>query len=1178
MTWLWIGLTIIGVLAFSVLVWFAGPLIFIADVQPLGSDWLRLTIILVVVLVTAAYVGFLLWRRRKAEAALEKGIAEASPEESDAAVLGERIHDAIATLKRTSHSKGGYLYELPWYLIIGPPGAGKTTALVNSGLKFPLAQGQAAAVPGVGGTRYCDWWFTDRAILIDTAGRYTTQDSDAKADRTSWLAFLNLLKKNRPRQPINGVIVAISIEDVLTGSRAEVTAHADAIRKRLAELYDTFKISFPVYAVFTKMDLVAGFMEYFADLDEGKRQVVWGATFQTADKKANKTSEVPAEIDLLVARLTEALPQRMQEEPDLAARAILFGFPAQVAALKKPVSDFLAQIFEPTRYQSNATLRGFYFTSGTQEGTPIDQIVGALQRSFGIESYGAAAFSGLGKTYFLKDLFEKVIFGEAGWVSTNIGAIRRSILVRAGAFTAVAVAALAVLGAWWVSYASNSALITETGQAAKTYVSTAGPLLQQTEVSDIDLRPVYERIDGLLRMPTGYAHRDDPTPIDQTFGLSQRDRLQVASEDAYHVALERLFRPRLILRLEQEIQRRINEPSFVVEALKVYLMLGNKAPRVDKELIVSWFERDWEENMYPGGPYAKGREALKQHLVAMLDMDNGQAPAIALNGPLVEQAQTTLARMSVAERAYSILKADARNLPIEDWVAARRGGPDTELVFETANGTPLDTVKVPSFYTYDGFYSALLDRMPSIAEALEKDRWVMGEAGEQAAIKEQYASLLPDILRLYGADFTSSWNAAINNLRLRPLVGDKPKYLHLSAASAATSPIRQLLESLRDETALTRERAKAEEAQDPAEAAKDAAAKAANKLGAASEAVAAALRSQQRPGEPRIDVPGRDIEANFKPLHSVVDGAPGNRPIDSLLVNLDDLYRNLTLSATDPTKSAQAVSQMQVQVASLRANASRLPQPLSSMVQRIADDVGEVADDTSIAQLTEALASEVSGPCTQVIANRYPFAKSERDVPMADFSRLFAPNGVIDRFFFNKLAPLVDTSGKTWAWRSNISLARDLSGTTLRQFQQAAQIRDAFFPTGGTQPAISLEVKPLTLSADAESATLQLNASQVVVQPTNLQGGVVQWPGAGSNVASIQMLPELPDRLSKLQRTGAWSLFRLLDAGAVLQRGNAVTASFVVGGREVSFQFAAASLQNPLTLPALRQFRCPNGL
>src|SRR5690554_2399253 len=56
--------------------------------------------------------------------------------------MSKRFRSAVDVLKSTrfSSSKGRVnLYELPRYVIIGPPGAGKTTALVNSGLDFPLA-------------------------------------------------------------------------------------------------------------------------------------------------------------------------------------------------------------------------------------------------------------------------------------------------------------------------------------------------------------------------------------------------------------------------------------------------------------------------------------------------------------------------------------------------------------------------------------------------------------------------------------------------------------------------------------------------------------------------------------------------------------------------------------------------------------------------------------------------------------------------------------------------------------------------------------------------------------------------------------------------------------------------------------------------------------------------------
>ena len=212
-------------------------------------------------------------------------------------------------------------------------------------------------------------------------------------------------------------------------------------------------------------------------------------------------------------------------------------------------------------------------------------------------------------------------------------------------------------------------------------------------------------------------------------------------------------------------------------------------------------------------------------------------------------------------------------------------------------------------------------------------------------------------------------------------------------------------------------------------------------------------------------------------------------------------------------------------------------------------------------------------------ANRYPFAKSDRDVPMADFANMFAPGGTIDRFFSTNLAPLVNLSSKTWTWRPNPMLTRKLSDTTLRQFQQAAEIRDAFFPTGGNQPTISLEVKPLTherRGADRHAA----DQRRVGGRPAGDQHAVDRCSGRARARAPprSRWRRNMPDRVSKLERTGAWALFRLLDAGSVLQRGNAVSASFVIGGREVSYQFTAASLNNPLSMPSLRQFKCPNGL
>jgi len=329
--WMRIPLIIIGFLCLIGAIWFGFPMI------PLGifsTIWLRATVIGVLV-GTILLVQFFKWRKRR-KLAQEMEAELITEPEGDGKVLSERMSTALAKLKKSGGAS--YLYDLPWYVIIGPPGAGKTTALMNSGIEFPASEADEGGMEGFGGTRYCDWWFAEDAILIDTAGRYTTQDSDATADSASWTSFLELLKRSRPNQPINGVMLAFSVEDMMTSTDEQLQNHAQIVRERLAELHETLRIDFPVYVLFTKCDLIAGFREYFSSFNINRRKSVWGVTFQTKDRKKATHEDVAPEFDKLVSRLSDELMDRLSEEPDGISRVAIFGLPGQMALMRDNVS------------------------------------------------------------------------------------------------------------------------------------------------------------------------------------------------------------------------------------------------------------------------------------------------------------------------------------------------------------------------------------------------------------------------------------------------------------------------------------------------------------------------------------------------------------------------------------------------------------------------------------------------------------------------------------------------------------------------------------------------------------------------------------------------------------------------------------------------------------------------
>jgi len=346
------------------------------------------------------------------------------------AVTNERVAQELETIRArfkqaagdldgarfaSPDGKGRAVEELPWYVMIGAPGSGKTTALLNSGLRLPLyTKGDSApSVPGVGGTRNCDWWFTDEAVLLDTAGRYTTQESDRKADAAAWRGFLGLLRQFRPERPLNGALVTVSVMDLLLWNKSERSRFAAHVRMRLAEMYAALNSRFPVYVLVTKVDMLAGFIEFFGDLDAAGRTQVWGTTFALDIDPALIEAPYAAEFAALEQRLGAELLARLHEERDLQRRAAIYRFPQQFHAIGPMVGEFLAQAFGTQVNHMPLQLRGVYYTSGTQEGNPIDRVLVALARTFSLERGAAAVKPGTGKSYFLTRLLHEVVFSEA---------------------------------------------------------------------------------------------------------------------------------------------------------------------------------------------------------------------------------------------------------------------------------------------------------------------------------------------------------------------------------------------------------------------------------------------------------------------------------------------------------------------------------------------------------------------------------------------------------------------------------------------------------------------------------------------------------------------------------------------------------------------------------------------
>ncbi|MEA3191721.1 MAG: type secretion system protein ImpL [Betaproteobacteria bacterium] len=353
------------------------------------------------------------WATRGAKPPAEAAVPEV-------ALLQQRFAETAGVVRRArfvgADGRRRALSQLPWYLVIGAPGSGKTTALLHAGLRFPLGDEPGeATLHRSGGTRNCDWWLTDDAVLLDTAGRYTTDDVDA--DRAAWLGVLDLLKLHRPKQPLNGVIAALSVYDLLHWTDEEIVRYAGQMRERVAELQARLGMRVPIYLVVTKADLLAGFGEFFSAFDPEQRAQVWGVTFDRSEVHAEPGQLVrrfDEEFDHLERRLYAALPARLQEERDLQRRGAIYRFPQQLRGARPLIATFIDAAFGSGWSGERPLLRGIYLASATQEGSPIDRVLATLSRSYNLERKVQPPNVGTGKSFFLRRLLREVVFGEAG--------------------------------------------------------------------------------------------------------------------------------------------------------------------------------------------------------------------------------------------------------------------------------------------------------------------------------------------------------------------------------------------------------------------------------------------------------------------------------------------------------------------------------------------------------------------------------------------------------------------------------------------------------------------------------------------------------------------------------------------------------------------------------------------
>ena len=366
------------------------------------------------------------------------------------AEIQSKWKEAVEALRRSHLRKyGNPLYVLPWYMIIGESGSGKTTSLNSAKLSSPFVE--VTRTSGISGTKNCDWWFFEQAIIIDTAGRYAIPIDEGR-DKEEWQKFMNLLVKYRKREPLNGLIVALSADKILESSREALEGDGKNIRRRIDELMRVLGTKFPVYLLITKCDLVQGMTKFCNSLPDKSLDQPMG--FINQDLSTGMDVFLEKAVNTIGERLRNMRLLLLHQSGTKGVDPELLLFPEEFENLKQGLGAFVKSAFMENPYQETPVLRGMFFSSGRQEGTPYSHFLKALGLIGEKE-----VLPGTSKGLFLHDFFSKILPADRGLLAPTKRAIEWSVFTRNIGLTAWIVFGIAMCGLLSYSFVKNIGIL-----------------------------------------------------------------------------------------------------------------------------------------------------------------------------------------------------------------------------------------------------------------------------------------------------------------------------------------------------------------------------------------------------------------------------------------------------------------------------------------------------------------------------------------------------------------------------------------------------------------------------------------------------------------------------------------------------------------------------------------------
>jgi len=1178
-------LLVLGVVFLLIGIWWLGPQWEWRHHKPLGALSVRLLLSMMLVLVPMlAWALVLRKQNRELQAKEDLAIALTKDEGLRYVEAQERwLNQSLSVLRANLSGRRG-LYKLPWYLVLGTEDAGKTSFINRSNQNFHLtgttkATSERTADPDLAYT--IDWWIGDQAVLIDMPGELISQSDilaapDAEHAGLShtitdamesgptignalplglharlWNHLIDWLGRNRSRRPLNGIVLAVDLIALLNQKPSDRKVQAILLRSRLTELGRHLGTRPPVYVVLTKCDKLDGFAPFFVRLPRAVREDILGFTFTLDSVKHFDAwlEELSKRYGAMVARLNEQVLDALSEPASLEQREGLFSLTRELDGLLPILLRYLSDALGSDRYGTPALPRGVYFSSVYQQGLLNNAFVDAAATTFELDTMVPRAQpAGRGSVYFAQQLFQRVIYPEAGLAGDNVKVLadkKRALLIHTGV---AILGGLLVVAGWYRYYTLNRDLalnvLAKSRDFSGKHVDTA---------SDPTGRNLLGPLDQIRDAVTVYGDYRDAWPVVSDMGLYQGRKIGPKVDDAYLQLLSKRFLPELAGGVMEAMNNAPADSGEKLAALRVYRMIEDR-PNRRAPIVEDWMAKYWQKAFAGDGTM---QNDLMRHLDYAMKYADTDLPQ---NRDRVTDVQQALRQIPMPQRVYMTLQQQADDTLHAPLDLRHEIGPAFDIVYQTpatddpsAPGTRIDAL-----LTARGFHDYFQTHSQDVTDLAMIDEWTLGQRNRIDYSDADRQALAGRVRTIYAADYIANWRQGINQIDIVNLNDIGQAVAVLESLTSPAAPMRRLVEAVRDNTQLT----------PPALDGR------ANAATSADEAANRQLAA--------------DIARSFAPLTDLLT-AKGDKPsyLDETMTAIGNVRDAMKSVQDSPDRGKAALAAVldrfalkgQDPIGILQRIAAGLPEPLNRHVKKIADESSQVLLIEALRELERRWDTDVYSFYSEHLAGRYPFnPASASDASLDDFETLFGPQGRLQQFRDRYLKLfLEDNLDALYSERRGGYLVRT---DVLTQLEAANRIRDAFFSNRGAL-SVQLNVTPLGLTPNRRSSVLGVEGQLISYDhgPSNSVGLI--WPnGLGNSTDSRITLVNRSGNSSSLVFRGPWSMFRLLSRAQLMgTTSTSVDLSFTADdGGAMRYRITAEKANNPFTQRIFSNFALPRTL